>query len=153
MFAVAEILRNVVSTQKMEPPRMERLLNVFAGVGRTLVKYWRGLMRGNIIGTAIGILPGAGGDIAAWVTYALSKKMSKEPEKFSTGHVEGVVDAGAANNAALGGAFIPALVFGIPGDSIAAVVIGVLYVKGINPRPTARKSDVEGKSVADRVYL
>src|SRR3546814_2720723 len=53
MFAVAEILRNVVSTQKMEPPRMERLLNVFAGVGRTLVKYWRGLMRGNIIGTAI----------------------------------------------------------------------------------------------------
>src|SRR3546814_402776 len=136
MFAVAEILRNVVSTQKMEPPRMERLLNVFAGVGRTLVKYWRGLMRGNIIGTAIGILPGAGGDIAAWVTYALSKKMSKEPEKFGTGHVEGVVDAGAANNAALGGAFIPALVFGIPGDSITAIVIGVLYVKGMNPGPT-----------------
>src|SRR3546814_4301816 len=83
MFAVAEILRNVVSTQKMEPPRMERLLNVFAGVGRTLVKYWRGLMRGNIIGTAIGILPGAGGDIAAWVTYALSKKMSKRPEEHT----------------------------------------------------------------------
>src|SRR3546814_10134000 len=87
----------LVSTQKMEPPRLERLLNVFAGFGRTLVKYWRGLMRGNIIGTAIGILPGAGGDIAAWVTYALSKKMSKEPEKFGTGHVEGVVDAGATN--------------------------------------------------------
>src|SRR3546814_20386775 len=87
MFAVAEILRNVVSTQKMEPPRMERLLNVFAGVGRTLVKYWRGLMRGNIIGTAIGILPGAGGEIAAWVTYALSQKMSKEQEQVSTGPV------------------------------------------------------------------
>jgi TctA family transporter len=70
------------------------------------------------------------------VTYALSKKLSKEPEKFGTGHVEGVVDAGAANNAALAGAFIPALVFGIPGDSITAIVIGVLYVKGMNPGPT-----------------
>lgn len=136
MFAVAEILRNVVSTQALAPPKMDRMLNVFRGVGSTLVKYWRGLMRGNVIGTAIGILPGAGGDIAAWVTYALSKKLSKEPEKFGTGHVEGVVDAGAANNAALAGAFIPALVFGIPGDSITAIVIGVLYMKGMNPGPT-----------------
>src|SRR3546814_14182332 len=62
--------------------------------------------------------------------------MSKEPEKFGTGHVEGVVDAGAANNAALGGAFIPALLFGIPGDSITAIVIGVLYLKAMTPGPT-----------------
>lgn len=136
MFAVAEILRNVASSQPFDPPRLERLTHVFVGVGGTLLKYWRGLMRGNVIGTAIGILPGAGGDIAAWVTYALSKKLSKEKEKYGTGHVEGLVDAGAANNAALGGAFIPALVFGIPGDSITAIVIGVLYVKGMNPGPT-----------------
>src|SRR3546814_11297499 len=114
MFAVAEILRNVVSTQKMEPPRMERLLNVFAGVGRTLVKYCRGLMRGNIIGTAIGILLGAGGDIAAWATYALRKKMWKEPEKSGSGLLEAGVDAGTAKHAPLRGAFNPAQPFGIP---------------------------------------
>ncbi len=94
------------------------------------------LLRGSIIGTLIGILPGAGADIAAWVAYAISKKFSKEPEKFGTGHIEGIVDASSANNAALGGAWVPAMVFGIPGDSITAIVIGVLYMKGMNPGPT-----------------
>jgi TctA family transporter len=94
------------------------------------------MLRGNIIGTFIGSLPGAGADIAAWVSYAVSRRFSKEPEKFGTGHVEGIIDATSANNAALGGAWIPALVFGIPGDSITAIVIGVLYMKGMNPGPT-----------------
>ncbi|EDP64822.1 hypothetical protein BAL199_05159 [alpha proteobacterium BAL199] len=136
MFAVAEILRNVVSTRVIEPPKLEHLFRVFHGLGGVFKRYWRGLVRGSVLGTAVGILPGAGGDIAAWVAYALSKKLSKEPEKFGTGHVEGIVDAGAANNAALSGAWVPALVFGIPGDSITAIVIGVLYVKGMNPGPT-----------------
>jgi putative tricarboxylic transport membrane protein len=79
---------------------------------------------------------GAGADIAAWISYAVSKKFSKEPEKFGTGHIEGIVDSTSANNSALGGAWIPALVFGIPGDSITAIVIGVLYMKNMNPGPT-----------------
>ena len=66
----------------------------------------------------------------------MSKRFSKEPEKFGTGHVEGIIEAGASNNSALAGAWIPALVFGIPGDSITAIVIGVLYIKGLNPGPT-----------------
>jgi TctA family transporter len=66
----------------------------------------------------------------------MSKKFSKEPQKFGTGHMEGIVEAGAANNAAVSGAWIPALVFGIPGDSITAIAIGVLYLKGLNPGPT-----------------
>ena len=69
------------------------------------------------------------------MSYAISKKFSKEPEKFGTGHVEGIVESGAANNSALAGAWIPALVFGIPGDSITAIVIGVLYMKNMNPGP------------------
>ena len=84
----------------------------------------------------MGALPGAGADIAAWMSYAISKKFSKEPEKFGTGHVEGLVEAGAANNSSLAGAWIPALVFGIPGDSITAIVIGVLYMKNLNPGPS-----------------
>jgi TctA family transporter len=84
----------------------------------------------------VGALPGAGADIAAWMSYGIAKHFSKTPEKFGTGHVEGVIAAGAANNAGLSGAWIPALVFGIPGDSITAIVIGVLYLKGLNPGPT-----------------
>jgi putative tricarboxylic transport membrane protein len=94
------------------------------------------VLRGSALGTAVGVLPGAGADIAAWMSYALSKKFSKEPEKFGTGHVEGIIEAGAANNSALAGAWVPALVFGIPGDSITAIVIGVLYIKGLNPGPS-----------------
>jgi TctA family transporter len=111
--------------------------NVFAGMGRLMVKYRAGMLRGSVLGTLIGALPGAGADIAAWMSYAMSKKFSKEPEKFGTGHVEGIAEAGAANNSALAGAWIPALVFGIPGDSITAIVIGVLYIKGLNPGPMA----------------
>ena len=81
-------------------------------------------------------VPTPGADIAAWMSYAMSKRFSKEPQKFGTGHVEGIVESGAANNSALGGAWIPALVFGIPGDSITAIAIGVLYLKDMNPGPT-----------------
>src|SRR3977135_4407080 len=93
-------------------------------------------VRGSALGTIIGIQPGSGADMAAWMSYAMSKKLSKEPEKFGTGHVEGIVEAGAANNSSLAGAWIPAIVFGIPGDSITAIGISVLYLKGMNPGPT-----------------
>jgi putative tricarboxylic transport membrane protein len=110
--------------------------NLFRGWGRMVVQYWRQQLRGNVVGTLIGALPGAGADIAAWVSYALSKKMSRTPEKFGKGHVEGIIESTSSNNAALAGAWVPALVFGIPGDSITAIVIGVLYMKNMNPGPT-----------------
>ena len=136
MFAVSEILRYVASTREMLAVPQQSIGNVFRGLGPILGRYKVNLFRGGMIGTTIGILPGAGADIAAWVAYAVSKKFSKEPEKFGTGHVEGLVDTGCANNAGLSGAWVPAIVFGIPGDSITAIVIGVLYMKGMNPGPT-----------------
>lgn len=93
------------------------------------------MVRSNIIGVIVGIMPGAGADIAAWMCTAISRQRTKEPEKFRTGHIEPIVDAGTANNSALGGAWVPALVFGIPGDSITAIVIGVLFMKGLRPGP------------------
>jgi TctA family transporter len=136
MFAVSEVLRYVASSHERKPMAQQRIGNVFKGLGPVLARYKLNLMRGGVVGTAIGILPGAGADIAAWISYAMAKRFSKEPEKFGTGHVEGLVEAGAANNAGLSGAWVPALVFGIPGDSITAIVIGVLYMKGMNPGPT-----------------
>lgn len=135
MFAISEVLRYVASTTKPQPVPQQSIGNVFSGLGGILKRYRINLLRGSLIGTVIGILPGAGADIAAWVAFAVSKKFSKEPHKFGTGHVEGLVDSGAANNAGLSGAWIPAIVFGIPGDSITAIVIGVLYMKGMNPGP------------------
>jgi TctA family transporter len=136
MFAMAEVLRTVTAMKSPPEVKQATMGNVFAGVGGVLYRYKVNLLRGSVIGTLVGALPGAGSDIAAWISYAISRKFSKEPEKFGTGHVEGIVDAGASNNAGLGGTWVPALVFGIPGDSITAIVIGVLYVKGMNPGPT-----------------
>ncbi|MBL8287774.1 MAG: tripartite tricarboxylate transporter permease [Rubrivivax sp.] len=136
MFAISEVLRYSLASERAVMVVERPFGNVFAGMWALLKKYPVQLLRGSALGTAIGALPGAGADIAAWMSYAMSKKFSKEPEKFGTGHVEGIVESGAANNSALGGAWIPALVFGIPGDSITAIAIGVLYLKNMNPGPT-----------------
>ena len=136
VFAVSEIIRYVVDTSPTALIAEERIGNVFKGMWGLTRKYPTQILRGSVLGTVVGALPGAGADIAAWMSYAMSKKFSKEPEKFGTGHVEGIVESGAANNSALAGAWIPALVFGIPGDSITAIVIGVLYMKNMNPGPT-----------------
>ena len=136
MFAVSEVLCYVASSRHKPQVPQQAIGNVFRGLGPILRRYKVNLFRGGVIGTAIGVLPGAGADIAAWIAYAVSKKFSREPEKYGSGHVEGLVDSGCANNAGLSGAWVPALVFGIPGDSITAIVIGVLYMKGMNPGPT-----------------
>src|SRR6185436_4114565 len=136
MFAVSEIIRFAVSDDG-EALIVDRPIgNVFKGMWALAVKYPKQILRGSALGTLIGALPGAGADIAAWMSYAMSKKLSKEPEKFGTGHVEGIVESGSAKNSALPGAWIPAIVFGIPGDSITAIVIGVLYMKNMKPGPT-----------------
>jgi TctA family transporter len=135
MFAISEVLRFASGVDKPLMAIDRPFGNVFAGMWTLIKKYPVQLFRGSALGTLVGALPGAGADIAAWMSYAMSKKFSKEPEKFGTGHVEGIVESGAANNSALGGAWIPALVFGIPGDSITAIAIGVLYLKNMNPGP------------------
>jgi putative tricarboxylic transport membrane protein len=135
MFAIPEVLRSAVDSggARIADARID---SVFRHMGRYAWKYRTGILRGSATGTLIGALPGAGADIAAWISYAISKKFSKEREKFGTGHVEGIIESGAANNASLAGAWVPAMVFGIPGDSITAIAIGVLYLKGLNPGPT-----------------
>ena len=136
MFAISELLRGVVTMNQSGDMLKQQVGNVFRGLGAIWKRYWRNFFRGSMLGTGIGALPGAGADIAAWIAYAVSKRFSKEPEKFGTGHLEGIVEATSANNSAVAAAWIPALVFGIPGDSITAIVIGVLYMKNMNPGPS-----------------
>ncbi len=135
MFAVSEVMRAMVTPP---PPLMarRRFGSILKGQWALTKKYPKPQIRGNIIGIIIGVLPGAGADMAAWVSYAMAKKFSKEPEKFGTGHPEGLIEAGASNNASLASGWVPSLIFGIPGDTITAIAIGVLFMKGLNPGPT-----------------
>jgi len=136
MFAISEVIRYLVNTSPEAELVVEKVGSVLKGQWELTKQYPKQIVRGSALGTLVGALPGAGADIAAWMSYAVSKKFSKTPEKFGTGHIEGIVESGAANNSALAGAWIPALVFGIPGDSITAIVIGVLYMKNMNPGPS-----------------
>jgi TctA family transporter len=135
LFGVSEVIRSVMEGELAYPIARVRAEKIFSGMIKMFKRYKVNVLRSGLIGTFIGILPGAGADIAAWIAYAVSKRSSKEPEKYGAGSIEAIVDAGTANNSCLAGDWVPALVFGIPGDSITAIVIGVLFMKGLRPGP------------------
>ncbi len=133
VFAVAEAFRLIEQKEvaKKTDLNIGRVLPTWTELRCTLKETFRG----GIIGTLIGILPGAGGTIAAYVSYAESKRASKNPEKYGTGCLEGVASPESANNALTGGAMIPMLTLGIPGDSVTAVLLAALMVQGLQPGP------------------
>jgi TctA family transporter len=143
LFAVSEVLRNARagSTAKDLSIALENVGDALAGAWRALKGLKRVVAQSSVLGTLIGALPGAGADIAAWISYALAKRGSKTPEKYGKGSVEGIAAGGASNNAGVAGAWTPALVFGIPGDSVTAIAIGVLLIKGLTPGPQIFTND------------
>lgn len=104
------------------------------------------LLRSSLIGTMVGAIPGTGGDIASWLAYNEARRWDKHPEEFGTGRLEGVAAPEAANNAVSGGALIPLLTLGIPGDAGTAVMLGAMMMQGIVPGPLLFTSE------ADKVY-
>lgn len=106
------------------------------------------LLRSSIIGTLAGILPGLGGAAGSMISYVQAKKMSKKPEKFGTGCMEGIIASEAANNAVTGGALIPLLSLGVPGDAATALLMGALTVQGIQIGPGLFKTSVSFVSTA-----
>ena len=107
-------------------------------LGEALLVSWKGkfnLIRSSVIGTLVGILPGAGGSIAGLVAYSEARRTSKRIEHFGTGEPEGVQATESANNATVGGGFIPTLVLGIPGTPPDAVILGALLIQGIRTGP------------------
>ena len=93
------------------------------------------IIRSSLIGTLIGIIPATGGNIAAFLAYDQAKRFSKEPETFGKGNVDGIIASEASNNGVCGGALIPMLTLGIPGDSVTAELLGGLVIHGIRPGP------------------
>ncbi len=145
LFALPEVLRSVRGGRAAV--RVDIVLDPIRGAaaaaGRLLLKFKGMIGWSSIVGTVVGALPGAGADVAAWIAYAFAKRSSKAPETFGKGSMEGIVAAGSSNNAAVAGAWTPALVFGIPGDSVTAIAIGVLLIKGVTPGPQIFTNDAD----------
>ena len=131
-FAISQILRDSATPQAIDDLKLpSRHLPVY----RSDLGYIPRLLRGSVIGTWIGLLPGIGGNIAALVSYSTEKQISREPEKFGTGHEPGVIAAESANNASIGGALIPLITMGIPGSATEAILIGALTIHSLQPGP------------------
>ncbi len=135
LYGVSEVLRQSTQPHFTHAPAPVHSNPLPGTVLQLLRRYKVQLLRGGFLGTLVGAIPGMGADIAAWLSYAIAKRFSRERQNFGKGSFEPIVEAGTANNAALAAAWIPALVFGIPGDPVTAIVIGVLMMKGLPPGP------------------
>ena len=142
LFGIGEVLVNVEQTIKAE---------VFETKLRGLLpnrEEWRAaaapIARGSLLGFFIGVLPGGGAIISSFISYALEKKLSKHPERFGKGAIEGVAAPESANNSAATGSFIPLLTLGIPGNASIAMIFAALLIHGIRPGPllVAEKPEV-----------
>jgi len=132
-FGVAEALSQL-RLPDAEPIRQR--IGRIVPPGATLLRHLPLALRSSAIGVVIGALPGTGGDIAALIAYDHARRSTRAPaHPFGAGAEEGVIAPEAANNAAIGGAYVPMLTLGIPGDAVTAVLIGALYVHGLKPGP------------------
>jgi putative tricarboxylic transport membrane protein len=133
LFGVSEVLLNMEISVKQEIFKT-KIKNLFPNL-----QDWKdsigAISRGTIIGFFLGILPGGGAVISSFASYAIEKKISKHPEKFGKGAIEGVAAPESANNAATSGAFIPMLSLGIPSNAVMALLLGALMIYGLQPGP------------------
>ena len=134
MFGLAEIVSNLEheGTRSAAVTRVKGLLPSSADWGKILGP----ISRGTVLGAALGVLPGGGAILASFASYSLEKKLSKTPEEFGRGAIEGVAGPEAANNAGAQTSFIPMLTLGIPANPVMALMIGALMIQGIQPGPT-----------------
>jgi putative tricarboxylic transport membrane protein len=133
LFGISEVMLNV--EQSMDRTVFEtKIQNLLPNL-----KEWAAsigpIIRGTVLGFFLGVLPGGGAVISSFVAYAIEKRISKHPEKFGTGVIEGVAAPESANNAATGGAFIPLLSLGIPANAVMALLLGAFIIHGVQPGP------------------
>ncbi|WP_427026391.1 tripartite tricarboxylate transporter permease (plasmid) [Aureimonas ureilytica] len=135
LFGVAEIITSVRATDSIKLDPKAFSYRTLMPTREDIRLSWGPMFRGSTLGSLFGALPGTGPSVAAFVSYAVEKRVSKTPERFGKGAIEGVVAPETANNAADQTAFIPTLSLGIPGSATMALMIGALMVHGIHPGP------------------
>jgi len=133
LFGVAEILCNI--EQKLERVVFSARLRGLLPTRQDWKESAMPIARGSVLGFFLGVLPGGGGVIASFVSYAIEKRLSKHPERFGKGAIAGVAGPEAANNAGAGGGFIPLMTLGIPSNVVMALLLGAFMVHGLQPGP------------------
>ncbi len=133
LFGISEVLLNleIVLNQDVFKTALKGLL---PGVKDLKDSFWP-IMRASVIGFFLGILPGGGGVLASFTSYAVEKRLSDHPEEFGRGAIEGVAGPETANNAGAGGAFIPLLTLGLPSNAVMAILLGTMLIHGMQPGP------------------
>jgi len=135
LFAIAEVFSTMEEITKGTRPEIIRLKGKLWFTREEWRRSIGPIWRGSIIGFIIGVLPGAGGTIASIMTYIWEKRLSKHPEEFGHGAIEGVAGPESANNSDTAGAMVPLLTLGIPGGGATAVMLGAFIMYGIQPGP------------------
>ena len=134
LFALSEVFQNVEENDYSAYKTVTDKVSVWPSVREYLSLKWS-ILRSGVLGTLIGIFPGAGGTIASFIAYDVEKRLSKHPEQFGQGALEGVAAAEASNSSSVGGALVPLLTLGIPGSASTAVLIGALMIHELRPGP------------------
>jgi putative tricarboxylic transport membrane protein len=134
LFAIPQILVGIAGKTQVIPKYREKISGVLPKI-KDLFKLIKSMLMGSLIGTGIGAIPGAGGPIAVFLSYDYARKVSRNSENFGKGEPEGVAAPESSNNAVAGGALIPMLTLGIPGDPITAILLGALMIQGLVPGP------------------
>ncbi len=133
LYSIPQILNGCTNKNTVRNVKV-KMKNFMPSLKSLWKSKWN-IIRTSIIGVFIGIIPATGGNIAAFIAYDQAKRFSKEPETFGKGNPDGIIASEAANNAVCGGALIPLLTLGIPGDSVTAVMLGGLLIHGLTPGP------------------
>lgn len=135
VFGIAEVISSVGRVDGGSVDRNSARWSAMCPTRDDVRRSWMPTLRGSAIGSFFGTLPGIGPTIASFMSYAVEKKIAKEPSRFGNGAIEGVVSPEAANNAADQTAFIPTLALGIPGSATMALILGVMMTHGVSPGP------------------
>jgi TctA family transporter len=134
VFGIGEIISNLARPAEERSVMTEKITRLWP-TADDFGRSWRAVLRGTALGSVLGVLPGGGATLSSFAAYALEKKVSKEPQRFGRGAVEGVAAPESANNAGAQTSFIPMLTLGIPGNAVMALMIGALTIHGIQPGP------------------
>lgn len=135
LFALPEVVDLWVRGTSIAETRTGRIGGVWQGVKDTF-KHWGTTVRCSILGAFIGVIPGLGAGVSQWVAYGHAVQSAPDKSRFGAGDVRGVLGPGAANNSGLGGALVPTIAFGVPGNVVMAILLGAFLVQGLVPGPS-----------------
>src|SRR6201987_5375967 len=143
VFGFAEIIRNLDHGAEMDRNLVQQKITGLMPTRKDLADSAPAILRGTVLGSILGILPGGGAVIASFAAYTLEKKLAKDPKRFGRGAIEGVAAPESANNAAAQTSFIPLLTLGIPPNAVMALMVGAMTIHNIQPGPQVMTSNPE----------